>query len=95
MLYLLLSNIFKYLFNTINRIKLFLKYNLTAIIFDNTALLTNSRRNLKNYSYFHFIYNGAKTSSDPKVHYELSNLFIETYILISSTLDNSYSRNLF
>ena len=60
-----------------------------AVIFDNAALLTNSRRNLKNYSYFHFIYNGAKTSSDPKIHYELNNLFVETYIKIDDDIDHS------
>ena len=59
------------------------------MIYDNAALLTNSRRNLKNYSYFHFIYNGAKTSSDPKVHFELNDLLIETYIKIYSTVDSS------
>ena len=61
-----------------------------AVIFDNAALLTNPRRNLKNYSCFNMIYiMSAKTSSDPKIHYELNNLFVETYIKIDDDIDHS------
>jgi len=51
-----------------------------AFIHDNAVILTNTRVSIKNYSYFHFIYNSAKTSSDLKQHFETNNLFVKTYL---------------
>ena len=71
--------------------------NICGCIHDNCIILTNSRTAIKNYHKYFFVYNGAKSSYDVKIHYETQNLFLKTfYALIeeASALnfdDESYS----
>lgn len=42
--------------------------------------MTVPRKQIKTYSNFYYIYNGAKTSYNPKLLFGMSDFFIKTYL---------------
>ena len=60
----------------------FIVQNLQAHILDSTVVLTIPRKLIKNYSHFFFIYNGAKTSYNYKLHFNLAVYLIKSFIIL-------------
>jgi len=63
-------------------LKKFLEQNLAAILEDSALVVMFSRRVLKNYENFHFIYNGTKISYDSKSVFSNLPIFISTYLIL-------------
>lgn len=51
-------------------------------------ILTNSRSAIKNYLKYYFVYNGAKSSYDLKIHYQTQNLFLRTFFLLKEEVQS-------
>jgi len=63
-------------------LKKYLEQNLAAILEDSGLVVMFSRRLLKNYENFHFIYNGTKISYDSKSVFTNLPIFISTYFIL-------------
>ena len=67
---------------------MYLEQNLVAILEDSALVVMFSRRLLKNYENFHFIYNGTKISYDAKSVFSNLPVFLLTYFnLINNNLN--------